>query len=87
MAEALAAGVPVVATSEVGAIEDVDRSVVAAVEPGDIGGLATAITMMLDRVRVSPAETRAMARAEAERLFAPEVVCEKISTALEELVN
>ena len=41
-AEALASGVPVVATTEVGAIEGVDRSVVSAVEPGDVDGMATA---------------------------------------------
>src|SRR5204863_3291982 len=34
VAEALAAGVPVVATSEVGAIENVDRKVAAEVAPG-----------------------------------------------------
>ena len=40
-AEALAAGVPVVATSEVGAIEGVDRAAAAEVaRPGDIEGMA-----------------------------------------------
>jgi glycosyltransferase involved in cell wall biosynthesis len=82
VAEALAAGVPVVATTEVGAIEQVDRSVAAAVAPGDVAGMAEAIVAMLDRLRSSPTETRARARAEAERLFAPEVVCEQISLAL-----
>jgi glycosyltransferase involved in cell wall biosynthesis len=85
--EALAAGVPVVATSEVGAIEGVSRSAVAEVEVGDIAGMATAIVAMLDRLQSSPMETRAVARAEAERLFAPELVCEKISLALEEIVE
>src|SRR5262249_28977679 len=87
VAEALAAGVPVVATSQVGAIENVDRSVVAEVQPGDVGGMALALTTMLDRVRTNPTEIRATARAEAERLFAPDVVCEEISTALERLVD
>lgn len=87
VAEALAAGVPVVATTEVGAIEDVDRSVVAEFAPGDIGAMATAITTMLDRLTKNPAGTRSIARAEAERLFAPPVVCEKISTALEQVVD
>jgi glycosyltransferase involved in cell wall biosynthesis len=84
--EALAAGVPVVATSEVGSIENVDRSVAAEVQPGDVAGLATAITAMLDRLRSDPVGTRSLARAEAERLFAPDVICEQISTALEGLV-
>jgi glycosyltransferase involved in cell wall biosynthesis len=84
--EALATGVPVVATSEVGSIEDVDRSVAAEVCPGDIAGMATAITTMLERLRAKPAETRSLARAEADRRFAPDVVCEQISDALEALV-
>jgi glycosyltransferase involved in cell wall biosynthesis len=84
--EALASGVPVVATSEVGAIEEVDRSVAAEVEPGDVAGMARAITTMLDKLRASPAETRSLARAEANRCFAPDVVCEQISLAMEELV-
>ncbi|MGD0452064.1 MAG: glycosyltransferase family 4 protein [Solirubrobacteraceae bacterium] len=87
VAEALAAGVPVVATSEVGAIEGVDRSVAIEVEPGDVAGMATAITDMLERVRADAAQTRSLARAEAERLFASEVVCEQISTALVQLVD
>jgi glycosyltransferase involved in cell wall biosynthesis len=85
--EALASGVPVVGTSEVGSIEGVDRSVAAEVETGDVEGMATAITEMLDRLRDSPAETRALARAEAERRFARDVVCEQISDALEALVD
>jgi glycosyltransferase involved in cell wall biosynthesis len=84
--EALATGVPVVATSEVGSIEGVDRAVAAEVQPGDVAGIATAITTMLDRLRARPAETRSLARAEADRRFAPDVVCEQISDALEELV-
>jgi len=87
VAEALAAGVPVVATSEVGAIEGVDRLVVGEVEPGDVEGMATAIEAMLDSVKKSPMEIRSAARAEAERLFAPDLVCEKISVALEQLVH
>lgn len=85
--EALAAGVPVVATSEVGAIEGVDSSVAAAVEPGDIDGMVSAITAMLERLRAFPVETRMRARAEAERRFARDVVCEQISDALEGLVD
>jgi glycosyltransferase involved in cell wall biosynthesis len=86
VAEALAAGVPVVATSEVGAIEGVDRSVVAEVDPGDVEAMAGAITTMIAALARNPREIRARAHAEAERLFAPETVCEQISTALEQLV-
>jgi glycosyltransferase involved in cell wall biosynthesis len=87
IAEALAAGVPVIGTSEVGAIENVDRTVAAEFAPGDIRAMASAIEEMLERVRRNPEETRAKARAEAERLFAPSVVCGEISAALERLVG
>ena len=87
VAEALAAGVPVVATTEVGAIEGVDRSVAAAVEPGDVEGMAAAIATMVAAVRRDPDGVGTIARAEAERLFAPEAVCERISWALGRLVE
>ncbi len=87
VAEALAAGVPVVGTSEVGAIERVERSVAAEVPPGDAQAMATAIAQMLDRMREDAPRMRATAHAEAQRLFAPEVVCEHISAALEQLVH
>lgn len=85
--EALAAGVPVVATSEVGAIEGVAESVVAEVAPGDAAGMAAAICELHARLRDNQAELRATARTEAERLFAPDVVCAQISAALERLVR
>lgn len=87
VAEALAAGAPVVATSEVGAIEDVDRSVVAEVAPGDVEGMVGGISTLLDRLRANPAAIRSTARAEAQRLFAPDVVCRQISLALVQMVE
>jgi glycosyltransferase involved in cell wall biosynthesis len=87
VAEALAAGVPVVATTEVGAIERVDRYICAAVAPGDVAGMAAEVMAMIGRLETSPAATRSLARAEAERLFAPAVVCGEISRALERLVE
>jgi glycosyltransferase involved in cell wall biosynthesis len=87
VAEALAAGVPVIGTSEVGAIENVDRAVAAEVATGDVQALAAAIVEMLERLEASPAELSAKARAEAERLFAPAVVCREISSALERLLG
>jgi glycosyltransferase involved in cell wall biosynthesis len=87
VAEALAAGVPVVATSEVGAIEGVDRAVVAELAPGDIEGMAGATASMLANVARDGERLRALARAEAARLFAPEAVCGQISDALERLVD
>jgi glycosyltransferase involved in cell wall biosynthesis len=85
--EALTAGVPVVATSEVGSIEGVDDAVAAEVRPGDVEGMASAIVAMLERLREDPAALRSLARAEAERRFAPDVVCEQISDALERLLG
>jgi glycosyltransferase involved in cell wall biosynthesis len=86
VAEALAAGVPVVGTSEVGAIENVDRTVAAEVAPGDVEAMAAAIVAMLEYERARPQQMRSLARAEAGRLFAPEVVCAQIDAALAELV-
>jgi glycosyltransferase involved in cell wall biosynthesis len=80
--EALAAGVLVVASSEVGAIEEVDRTVVSEVTPGDAEGLATAVIEMLDRLAHDAPQLRTKARAEAERRFAPKVVCRQVSEAL-----
>jgi glycosyltransferase involved in cell wall biosynthesis len=85
--EALAAGVPVVATSETGAIEGIDRKVAAEVAPGDVEAMAVAIVQMLERLQSAPRELREQARAEAARRFAPETVCEQISLALEQLVE
>ena len=87
VAEALAAGLPVVATSEVGAIEEVARTVVAEVAPRDIAGMTTAIAAMLERIERDPTGVRSAARAEAQRLFAPEVVCAQVSQALARLVG
>jgi glycosyltransferase involved in cell wall biosynthesis len=87
VAEALAAGVPVVATDEVGAIEGIDPSVGATVRPGDVEGIVTAIVAMLERLRNEPQATRSLARAEAERRYAPELVCREVADALETLVG
>jgi glycosyltransferase involved in cell wall biosynthesis len=83
--EALAAGVPVVATTEVGAIEHVSRSVAAVVGPGAPPAIADAIEKVRARLVEQPQSLRAAARAEAWRLFDPASVCAQISTALLEL--
>jgi glycosyltransferase involved in cell wall biosynthesis len=85
--ESLASGVPVVATSEVGSIEGIERLVVIEVPPADVEGLADAIEEMLRRLRADAADVRRTARAEAERRFATPVVCAQISDALEALVS
>ena len=84
--EALAAGVPVVASSEVGAIEEVDRAVVNEVAPGDVEGLTSAVAEVLERLAQDAPRLRSKARAEAERRFAPDVVCQQVSDALLTLV-
>jgi hypothetical protein len=56
------------------------------VAPGDVAGMAAAIGAMLERVRADPAGVSARARAEAERLFSPELVCNEICAALAGLV-
>jgi glycosyltransferase involved in cell wall biosynthesis len=86
VAEALAAGVPVVATSEVGAIEGVDASVGAVTAPGDVAGMFAEVRSMLERLESSPSQMRRCAREEAERLFAREQVCARISAELLALV-
>jgi glycosyltransferase involved in cell wall biosynthesis len=87
VAEALAAGVAVVATDEVGAIEQIDPSVAAAVPPGDVDALTAAIEAMLARLRSDAHATRSRARAEAERRYAPAVVCAQLDAALRSLAG
>jgi glycosyltransferase involved in cell wall biosynthesis len=87
VAEGLAAGVPVVATTEVGAAEQVDGSVAVQVSPGDIEAMANAIEEMLARIRAAPQEVAAKARAEAARLFGRDVVCNRISEVLQALAG
>jgi glycosyltransferase involved in cell wall biosynthesis len=88
VAEALAAGVPVIATSEVGAIEGVDRRVVTEVAPGDVEAIVSGVVALLARLgdESEAREIRTLARAEASRLFDPDSVCERISAELEGLV-
>lgn len=87
VAEALAAGLPVIGTSEVGAIEGIERHVAREVPPGDVQAMASAIVQMLEDLAADPEAVAELARAEAARQFAPEVVCAKIDAALEKLVR
>lgn len=75
--EALACGVPVVATDEVGAAEGVDPECCLVVPAGDVDALEKAVRSMLDRLGSGDGPAmRRRARAEAERLFAPERVAQ-----------
>jgi len=86
VAEALAAGMPVIATPEVGAIEGASRLSAIIAPVSDPEALADAVETMLERLRADAPGVRQAARADAERLFSPDVVCQRISDALEGLV-
>jgi glycosyltransferase involved in cell wall biosynthesis len=87
VAEGLACGLPVVATSEIGAIEGVDRSVVVETAPGDVGAMTDAVERLIGDLQRNAEEVRTTARGEAERLFAAGAVCAQISDALQALVQ
>lgn len=74
VAEALACGVPVVVTDEVGAAESVSGDCCISVPVGDIESLEAAVRMMLKRIDEDAVALRAQARTEAERLFCPKRV-------------
>jgi glycosyltransferase involved in cell wall biosynthesis len=68
--EALALGVPVLATDAVGAAEDVAAGCCTIVRADDIGALEAGVRSMLDRLRRGERPLMAkLARSEAERLF------------------
>ena len=81
--EALASGVPVVVTSSVGAAENVNPSCCRVVPDGALDHLEAEVRKLLDDVRGERrSEIRAVARSEAERLFAPSAVGASIVNAL-----
>lgn len=84
VAEALATGVPVVASEEVGAAEEVPETCCTRTRPGDVDALESAVRVMLDRMR-SPDSTsiRESARHAAEHLFAPERAAIEVRRVLE----
>ena len=74
--EALASGSPVVVSDEVGAAEDVDPRCAQRFPAGDIDAFETAVRAMGQAISDGRRhEMGRIARAEAERLFAPERVC------------
>jgi glycosyltransferase involved in cell wall biosynthesis len=82
--EALACGLPVVASAEVGATEGVDSDVCRVAPAGDLAGFERHIRRLVLELSSSGrrAELRDGARAEATRLFAPDVVGSQLLTAL-----
>ncbi len=89
VAEALACGTPVITTDEVGATEDVDPSVGVRVAAGDVAALERALRGLLVALADPATETRLrrLARAEAERLFATDVVGRRLVGALEDVAS
>ena len=87
--EALACGTPVITSDEVGATENVDPRAGIRVGAGDVGALERALRELLAAVADPAAERslRALARAEAERLLAPDVVGRQLVAALEALAG
>jgi glycosyltransferase involved in cell wall biosynthesis len=81
--EALASGTPVVASDEVGAVDGVDPRVCLVFPHGDIDAFERSVRRAIAGAKSDDrAETAALARAEAERLFAPATVA---ATLLDEL--
>jgi glycosyltransferase involved in cell wall biosynthesis len=84
VAEALASGVPVIASDEVGAIEGVDSEVCAVFPAGDLDALERQARRLVARAeRGEGAALRPLARVEAERLFAPATIAATLVGELE----
>jgi glycosyltransferase involved in cell wall biosynthesis len=86
--EALASGLPVVASDEVGAVDGVDPDVCAVFRAGDMDAFEAAVRAEVERLeRGLPIERVRLARAEAERLFAPAQVAAALVAQLERAVG
>jgi glycosyltransferase involved in cell wall biosynthesis len=82
LGEALASGLPVVASDSVGAAEDVTGRSVEQFRAGDIDEFERAVRRMLHLVSAEPDGMQREARAEAERLFSPGRVADAMRLAL-----
>jgi glycosyltransferase involved in cell wall biosynthesis len=83
--EALASGVPVVVTEEVGAGEGVSSKCCERIPPGDDDAFEKAVRRTVARLRNGDGPTiRALARSEAKRLFDPELVSAAVAEVLAE---
>jgi glycosyltransferase involved in cell wall biosynthesis len=80
--EALASGVPVVASDAVGAVEEVSGDAAESFRSGDPVAFECAVRAMVARVQAEPAKLRSHARREAERLFSRDAVSERMRLAL-----
>lgn len=85
-AEALAAGVPVVASDQIGAAEGVDPSVCRIFPAGDAAAFEAAVRRLVEDLRRDGAgvDMAVRARAEARRNFAPERIGAELHEVLED---
>lgn len=85
VAEALASGAPVVASDEVGAAENVDRRCCRVFPAGDLDCFERTVRRLLgDLTSADAVEMKTLARREAERLFAPDLICRRLLAFLQE---
>jgi glycosyltransferase involved in cell wall biosynthesis len=87
VAEALASGIPVVASEEVGASEWIDRRVCRVFRQGDSGEFEVEVRQMISDLQLGRAPLAALARKEAETHFARDVVSNNLVGRLHDLVN
>ncbi len=84
--EALASGLPVVASDEVGAAEEVHRGCCGVFRAGDLDAFEHEVRSFIARLRTHERmRIKELARSEAERLFAPGCVADRLITHLEVL--
>jgi glycosyltransferase involved in cell wall biosynthesis len=82
--EALATGLPVIASDEVGAIKGIDKEVCSVFPAGDMDAFEATVREMVRRVEAGMnGEVAKLARAEAERLFSPDRVARSLIDELE----
>jgi glycosyltransferase involved in cell wall biosynthesis len=83
--EGLASGLPVVASDEVGAAEDVDARCCSVFPAGDLESFEHGVRSLVARLRTPEhGAIQALARSEAERLFAPTTVAARLAAHLED---
>jgi glycosyltransferase involved in cell wall biosynthesis len=79
VSEALASGLPVVASDQVGATEGVDRRVCRVFACGNLDAFEASVRRLVDDLRAGGRSgLRVLARSEAERLFAPDAVAKQL---------
>jgi glycosyltransferase involved in cell wall biosynthesis len=83
--EGLASGLVVAASNEVGATEEVDKSVCIRFHAGDLNGFEASVRALVARIERDDGRLAKRAREEATRLFSTEAVGSRLLAALREL--